>query len=145
MRTMKILTWIALVVVATAAAVSVAQSQNSATADSCAKLTGLKLHHVEITGAAMTQTGAAYCKILGTAKPTTDSDIRFEVLIPEDWNGRYLQVGNGGFAGTIPEAAMIAAAAQGYAVAGTDDGHVAAGTDASWAMGHPEKQIDFGY
>jgi len=31
-------------------------------------------------------------------------------------------------------------------VAGTDDGHQSiVGTDASWALGHPEKQIDFGY
>src|SRR5665213_1063215 len=32
------------------------------------------------------------------------------------------------------------------AVAGTDDGHQSTiNTDASWALGHPEKQIDFGY
>ena len=31
----------------------------------------------------------------------------------------------------------------GYATAGTDDGHEGGGF-ASWAIGHPEKSIDFG-
>ena len=33
----------------------------------------------------------------------------------------------------------------GYAGASTDTGHHAGGTDASWALGHPEKIADFGY
>ena len=38
-----------------------------------------------------------------------------------------------------------AALGQGYATAGTNTGHSAEGTDASWALGHPEKVTDFGY
>jgi feruloyl esterase len=34
---------------------------------------------------------------------------------------------------------------RGYVVAATDDGHEASGIDASWALGHPEKVVDFGY
>src|SRR5262249_6876310 len=34
---------------------------------------------------------------------------------------------------------------RGFAVAGTDAGHEAEGTDASWAYGHPEKIKDFGW
>ena len=35
---------------------------------------------------------------------------------------------------------------EGYAVAGTDDGHQdKVGTNASWALGHPEKVVDFGW
>jgi feruloyl esterase len=112
----------------------------------CADLSSLKLAHVTITEAAMVPGAPAYCKVYGSAHPTSDSDIRFAVMIPEGWNGRYLQVGNGGFAGVIPERAMLPALAQGYAVAGTDDGHQSTiNTDASWALHHPEKQIDFGY
>ncbi len=127
-------------------------------ATSCSDLTSLKLPHVTITSAtdvpaSMTSGGLqsihpAYCKVLGTAKPTDDSDIRFEVAIPEGtaWNGRYLQVGNGGFAGTIPAPLITMGVSWGYATAGTDDGHQSTvGTDASWALNHPEKQIDFGY
>jgi feruloyl esterase len=35
--------------------------------------------------------------------------------------------------------------ARGLAVAATDDGHSGAGTDGSWAIGHPQKVIDFGH
>ena len=118
------------------------QAQPKATP--CSDLVNLKLAHVSISEASVIAGGT--CKVLGSADPTPDSDIRFEVMIPQQWNGRYLQVGNGGFAGTIPERSMIAPLAMGYAVAGTDDGHQdAVNTDAGWALGHPEKVIDFGY
>lgn len=113
----------------------------------CSDLVNLKLQHVTVSEAAMSTGGpTGYCRVLGSAHPTPDSDIRFEVVIPEQWNGRYLQVGNGGFAGVIPERAVMAPLAQGYAVAGTDDGHQdTVNTDASWGLNHPEKVIDFGY
>ena len=89
----------------------------------------------------------AYCKILGSAHPDTAIPISgSKSRSRRSWNGRYLQVGNGGFAGVIPERGILLGLAQGYAVAGTDDGHQSTiNTDASWALGHPEKQIDFGY
>src|ERR1700679_2996846 len=44
----------------------------------------------------------AFCRVRVTLHPTTDSTIRFEVWLPqESWNGRLLNVGNGGFAGSI--------------------------------------------
>jgi feruloyl esterase len=87
----------------------------------------------------------AFCRVAGVAKPTSDSEIKFELWLPASgWNGEFEQVGNGGFAGTIPLAAMAEPLLRGYATAGTDDGHVG-GTDVSWAIGHPEKVIDFGY
>ena len=135
----------ALGALAALAAVMSVQAQPSAT--SCSDLVSLKLPHVVISEAAMVSTPAGgYCRVIGASHPTPDSDIRFEVVIPEKWNGRYLQVGNGGFAGVIPERSMLAPLAQGYAVAGTDDGHQdTVNTDASWAIGHPQKVIDFGY
>jgi feruloyl esterase len=143
---MKTLTWIAAVslslVTMTAGVSQIRQQPGNA----CAGLTGLRLPHVEITGAAMVPAASAYCRVEGFAHPTSDSNIGFEVWIPDGWNGRYLQVGNGGFAGVIPERGMVGPVAQGYAVAGTDDGHQdSVNTSARWALGHPEKQIDFGY
>ena len=38
-----------------------------------------------------------------------------------------------------------AALARGYATAGSDTGHKAGGTDAGWALNHPEKIVDFGH
>jgi tannase/feruloyl esterase len=144
-----------LVAVALAPAPAAAQT-------SCESLTGLKLTNTTITSATSVATGEykppigpgqqaladpvpAFCRVAGTAKPTSDSDIRFEVWLPASgWNGKFQQVGNGGFAGTIPVGSMVLALLRGYATAGTDDGHVG-GRDGSWALGHPEKVIDFGY
>jgi Tannase and feruloyl esterase len=87
-----------------------------------------------------------FCRVQITSHPTSDSAIGIEVWLPDGWNGKYLQVGNGGFAGNIPYSALANTILRGYAAAGTDDGHVdPVNTDASWALGHPEKIIDFGY
>ena len=115
----------------------------------CAGLTAQVLPHATVTAAADTAAGQiTACKIEVTAKPSADSDIRIEVWIPEGaaWNGRYVQFGNGGFAGQIASKRLETVAALGYAVAMTDDGHqTSEGTDARWAVGHPQKVIDFGW
>ncbi len=88
----------------------------------------------------------AFCRLAGVIKPTADSYIRFEVWLPAStWNGKFLGVGNGGFAGAIGFAAMGANLKRGYATAATDTGHEASAEDASWAFHHPEKVADFGY
>jgi feruloyl esterase len=67
-----------------------------------------------------------------------------EVLLPsQEWNGKFQAVGNGGWAGTISYAAMASALAEGYATASNDTGHV--GGNAAFAIGHPEKLVDFAY
>jgi hypothetical protein len=123
-----------------------------ARAEDCGKLTAMKLPHVTVTSAEQASTEGAtpigYCRVRITSKPTADSDIRIELWIPVGtaWNGKFEQVGNGGFAGVIPSGRMARALTLGYAVAGTDDGHQAAdNTDASWALDHEEKIKDFGW
>jgi Tannase and feruloyl esterase len=92
------------------------------------------------------KTLAAFCRAVVKATPSADSDIKIEVWMPAGgWNGKFWGKGNGGFAGEIDFRAMGAALGQGYATAGTDTGHSGGGTDASWALGHPEKVTDFGY
>ena len=67
-----------------------------------------------------------------------------EVWLPASgWNGKLQVVGNGGWAGTISYPAMAQALVHGYATASTDTGHK--GGNASFAIGHPDKLIDFGY
>jgi feruloyl esterase len=62
------------------------------------------------------------------------------------WNGRFEGVGNGGYAGSIPYSAIAPGVSLGYATVGTDTGHVGSSSyDGSFALGHPEKIIDFGY
>jgi feruloyl esterase len=86
----------------------------------------------------------AFCRVVAEASPTADSAIKLEVWMPANgWNGKYQGQGNGGFAGMIGYPALGAAIKRGYAAAGTDTGH--SGGEAAWALGHPEKVIDFGY
>ncbi len=86
----------------------------------------------------------AFCRVAATLKPTSDSDIKIEVWLPATgWNGKFEAVGNGGWAGSISYAAMAQALRRGYATSSTDTGH--AGGSGSFALGHPEKLIDFGY
>ncbi|MGE3179238.1 MAG: tannase/feruloyl esterase family alpha/beta hydrolase [Vicinamibacterales bacterium] len=86
----------------------------------------------------------AHCDVRGTIRPTSDSEIKFAMWMPvANWNGKYRQEGNGGWAGVIPFQAMVDPLRRGYVTAGTDDGHEGGGAD--WAVGHPEKLIDFGH
>ncbi|HTZ90510.1 MAG TPA: tannase/feruloyl esterase family alpha/beta hydrolase [Alloacidobacterium sp.] len=90
------------------------------------------------------KTTPAFCRVTATLKPTADSDIKVEVWMPlRGWNGKFRGLGNGGFAGYIAYAGLAAAVTQGYAAASTDTGHSTQG--AAWALGHPEKVVDYGY
>ena len=112
----------------------------------CADLAQTRLPHAQVTSAKVEALKSRQvCRITVTSKPTADSDIRIEVMIPIGgaWNGRYVQVGNGGLAGAIPSAQIKARAESGYAAAGTDDGHEANSRSAAWALGHREKITDF--
>ncbi len=87
-----------------------------------------------------------FCRVSGVLTPSADSHIEFEVWLPvSGWNGKYLGVGNGGFAGSIGYTALADAVANGYAASSTDTGHEAGGIDAAWALGHHDKMVDYGY
>ncbi len=131
----------------------------SVSAATCEGLAELKLPNTTITAAQPVATGAfkpttgsaapykdlpAFCRVAGVIKPTSDSEIKFEVWMPSaNWNGKFHGIGNGGFAGSISYAGLAGALARGYATASTDTGH--SGGDASWALGHPEKLVDYGH
>jgi len=86
----------------------------------------------------------AFCRVAATLTPSADSDIKIEVWLPTaNWNGKFQAVGNGAWNGAIGYPAMADALRRGYATSSTDTGH--AGGSASFALGHPEKLIDFAY
>ena len=96
------------------------------------------------TGARALEIPQPFCRVALVLRPSSDSEIHVEVWLPETgWNGRFQAVGNGAFNGAINYAAMAAALRRGYATASTDTGHVGGG--AAWALGHPDKVIDFGW
>ena len=130
----------------------------------CESLNNLRLSRTMVTAATMVPTGPfsapagpgaagnraaitvpAHCEVQGTIRPSKDSEIKFAVWLPATaWNGKYHQEGNGGWAGSIHYRTMIDPLTRGYATGATDDGHEGGGC-AEWAVGHPEKLIDFGY
>jgi feruloyl esterase len=87
----------------------------------------------------------AFCRVQATLRPTNDSEIKIEVWMPEGaaWNGKLKGTGNGGWGGSIEPAELAKGVERGYATASTDTGHE--GGSASFAMGHEEKLVDFGY
>jgi len=126
----------------------------------CEELARLSLPHTTISAAVSVPAGAftppsgpplkdlpAFCRVVLVLAPTTDSHVEAEVWMPASgWNGKFQGVGNGGFAGSIAYAGLGIVLSRRYAAAASDTGHrAAAGTDASWALGHPEKIVDFGY
>jgi len=112
-------------------------------ASTCENLTNLKLADTIITSASVVPEGPApkvrgfgrdfpdgasqmnipaHCRVQLELRPTSDSLIKMELWLPtENWNGKFMGVGNGFFAGSIqgrmfdmPEALRL-----GYATAGT--------------------------
>lgn len=85
----------------------------------------------------------AFCRVVTVVEPVEDSEIEFELWLPEsDWNGGFVGVGDGGFVGAILHGWMAGPLMGGYAVANTDGGHKGNAADATFAVGHPEKMID---
>ncbi len=133
----------------------------AAGAASCESLTSLTLPNTTITLATPVAAGeftprgpvqpsanfkdlSAFCRVAATLAPSKDSDIKIEVWMPASgWNGKFQAVGNGGWSGAIVYPSLARALAGGYATASTDTGH--SGGSGSFALGHPEKLIDFGY
>ncbi|BAU13001.1 hypothetical protein LEP3755_35370 [Leptolyngbya sp. NIES-3755] len=87
-----------------------------------------------------------YCSVTGYITP----QIQFEMRLPtQNWNRRYVQVGCGGYCGSLrasPESNT--ALNQNFAVAFDNSGHVGGGNGAGsalWGLDQPQLRIDFGY
>jgi feruloyl esterase len=139
--------------------------RDSSTSTACADLTRLTLQDsTTITSATLVTSGSlsvsptvtltnlpAFCRVQGVSKPSADSNIVFEVWLPEsaNWNGKFLSSGEGGFAGTLNytrnglDGGLDELVRRGYAAASTDTGHVT--SDTWWAVSHPERAADYLY
>jgi pimeloyl-ACP methyl ester carboxylesterase len=87
-----------------------------------------------------------FCKVVGIVKPknSTSPNLEFEVNLPYNWNGRALQMGGGGYDGslvtgltpfTLQPATTPTPLKQGFVTLGSDGGHKGAqGFDGSFGM-----------
>jgi len=139
-----------------------------AAAKDCSQLAAAVLPTGKVTAAELTPAGAfkpppgsfpppgippfdytslpAFCRIKATLTPTADSDIKVEVWMPANgWNGKFVGIGNGVWAGSISYFELGGALARGYAAGATDTGHAGNGLTGDFAVGHPEKLVDFGH
>jgi pimeloyl-ACP methyl ester carboxylesterase len=121
----------------------------------CASLTAVTTADASITAATPTSPPAViggatvtaeFCRVQGVARPSADSEIKFEVWLPmaaADWTRRMKVNGTGGYAGSIPYARLAQDVGDGIVSAGSNMGHDG-GESASWTLNRPEKVKDWG-
>ncbi|MFC7401716.1 tannase/feruloyl esterase family alpha/beta hydrolase [Citricoccus sp. GCM10030269] len=135
-------------------------------AEQCSALTGLEIDAGQIgvptTGAVVEsaeavsdETDGSYCKVNGRTLPVDPEapGVRFQVNLPDDWNGKSLQFGGGAFNGTLVSGTgrhnlqpldLETPLAQGYTTLGSDGGHESGGGfDAEFAL-NEESLKDYG-
>lgn len=80
-----------------------------------------------------------FCRVIGRIS----KEINFELLVPREWNGRFLMAGGGGFVGYVYNF-LSDYVNQGFATVTTDTGHHGDGMKADWALNNMERQLNFG-
>ncbi len=154
---------------AVAASLATLTLTNPSLAAECSSLASLALENGRVTAATLIEAGKfsppvaaggpppgvaagqyanlpAFCRVEATLTPTPDSDIKVEVWLPAaGWNGKYVGIGNGIWAGQLSLSQLGGPLSRGFAAATTDTGHTGSGLTAEWAVGHPEKLVDFGH
>jgi feruloyl esterase len=100
------------------------------------------LPDVRITAVTEEAAPVPHCKmaaIIGT-------ETNFELLLPENWNGKFVMGGGGGFVGVVQNTSLMFGSLQkGYATVGTDTGHAGHPLNASWAYNNLERLVSFGH
>ncbi len=100
------------------------------------------LPDVSITSVTKETDFAPHTKVSGTIA----NNIHFELLLPEDWNGKFVFGGGGGYVGSVMNTALgFGIVEQGYATVGTDTGHEGHPVDGSWAHNDLEAIVNFGH
>jgi len=136
-------------------AFGVAGAFGHAHAGSCADLAAVTTADSTVTAADAVAAGTtvngnvvpvALCRVQGVARPSSDSEIKWEVWLPETasaWTRRLKVNGTGGYAGATPYARLAQDIGDGFVTAGSNMGHDG-GENAAWTLGHPEKVKDWG-
>lgn len=95
----------------------------------------------------------AFCEVTALINPVPGSVITAVYRLPDNWNGKMLGLGGGGWSGQLallsPRTNVLTASSglpRGYATAQTDGGHTeTTSADPSWVRNNPEAVTDFGH
>jgi feruloyl esterase len=87
-----------------------------------------------------------FCRIAATLKPSGDSNIKIEVWLPvEGWNGKMMGAGDFGWAGSVMYGGLLIGLEHNFAVVSTDTGHDTSLGNGEFALGHPDKMVDYAW
>lgn len=124
-------------------------AKGRAPAIECQHLRALTTYDFSIDNAALVPAQGdtpEHCLVQGLIMP----EVRFDVALPAEWNGRLYMFGNGGFAGeSLSSAARVnarhAAIRRGFAVTSTNTGHDNSREPLATFAASPQKLIDYAY
>ena len=143
------------VALAGASLLALAGTCATAQAADCAGLATLTPGDSTVTSAALVAAGTVisnqtvpvnFCRVQGVARPSDDSEIKWEVWLPEGaagWTGRMKVNGTGGYSGATPYNRLAQDIGDGFVTAGSNMGHDG-GESPAWTLNHPEKVKDWG-
>ena len=111
-----------------------------------ADFSGIKDAPTQLTATKVVEPAAgapAYCQVQGYVSP----QVGFELRLPlTNWNGKFMEVGCGGFCGDLAFISLCAnPLRKGYACIITDMGHKSTGLDGKWAYNNLQAQVDYGF
>ena len=124
-------------------------------AATCADLAAVTTADSTVAAAAVVAAGTTvngvvapvdFCRVQGVARPSSDSEIKWEVWLPVTsaaWTGRMKVNGTGGYAGAVPYARLAQDIGDGFVTAGSNMGHDG-GESPNWTLNRPEKVKDWG-
>ncbi|KAK3319951.1 Tannase/feruloyl esterase [Cercophora scortea] len=87
----------------------------------------------------------ALCAVTVKVQSSASSSYRFGLFLPTAWNGKFLTIGNGGFAGGINWLDMGPGPHYGMATVSTDMGHNSTMEMTAWALNNSEARTDWGW
>jgi pimeloyl-ACP methyl ester carboxylesterase len=125
-------------------------SASNAGRQSCADIKSADFTRVEDAPAQLldaavidaTADSPAYCRVQGYVMP----QVRFEIRLPlSNWNGKLLEVGDGGWGGEMYLFFCTGPLRKGYACIASDMGHTGSSGLGLWARNNIQAQVDFGY
>lgn len=130
-----------------------AQAQDAASDGSDAQCTALASTDfsaiqdapTQVTGAKLVEAAddmPAYCRIEGYITP----NVGIELSLPaSQWNGKFIEVGCGGFCGSVWASVCDTPLRKGFACIASDMGHKSTPLDGKWAYNNLQAEVDFGF